>query len=117
MKKILVVEDDPMILKMLRLVLLDYELFIASDGATGIEKALEIKPHLILMDLSLPGIDGYKAVKEIKGNPETSQIPVIALTARKIPIGEIRAEGFDNYQEKPFSPDDLIKKIELLLNC
>ena len=114
-KKILIVEDDPMILKMMQVILEDYDLSMATDGRDAVNKTLEIKPDIVLMDLSLPVLDGYGAVKEIKNSSLISHIPVIALTASKIPFSQLKEKGFENYQEKPFVPDALIDKIEKTL--
>ncbi|HPZ10406.1 MAG TPA: response regulator [Candidatus Eremiobacteraeota bacterium] len=111
-KKILLVEDDPMILKVIQMILEEYNVFIATDGRTGVNKAKEEIPDIILMDLTLPVLDGYSALKEIKSFDKTIHIPVIALTAIRTSLVEIREKGFSDYLEKPFDPDELIKKIE-----
>jgi len=110
-KKILVVEDDPMILKMIGMILDEYEVLIASDGQTGVNKALEENPDLILMDLTLPVLDGYEAINMLQSFPGAKDIPVIALTAKKLPFSELKEHGFSDYQQKPFSPDVLVEKI------
>ena len=83
MKKILLVEDNEMNLDMLsrRLSRQGYEVVAAQDGAAGLAKAASERPHLILMDMSLPVLDGWEATRRLKADPATSAIPVIALTA------------------------------------
>ncbi len=109
-KKILIVEDEPMLVKMMRLILDGYNLIIATDGTAGVKAAQEEKPDVIFMDLTLPGINGYEALKEIRTFSET--VPVIAMSAQKMPLSEIKEYGFDDYLEKPFDPMVLLKKIE-----
>ena len=81
---ILLVEDNELNRDMLsrRLERKGYEIKMAVDGAQGISMATELKPALILMDLSLPVMDGREAIRRLKGNPETAAIPIIALTTR-----------------------------------
>ena len=109
-KKILIVEDEPMLVKMMRLILDGYNLIIATDGQAGVKAAKEEKPDIIFMDLTLPAINGYEALKEIRTFSET--VPVIAMSAQKMPLSEIKERGFDDYLEKPFDPMVLLKKIE-----
>jgi len=109
-KKILIVEDEPMLVKMMRLILDGYNLIIATDGQAGVKAAKEEKPDIIFMDLTLPAINGYEALKEIRTFSET--VPVIAMSAQKMPLSEIKEHGFDDYLEKPFDPMVLLKKIE-----
>ncbi|MEQ8221762.1 MAG: response regulator [Candidatus Eremiobacterota bacterium] len=109
-KKILIVEDEPMLVKMMRLILDDYDLLVAAEGKSGIKMAKEEKPDVIFMDLTLPGLNGYEALKEIRTFSET--VPVVAMSAQKIPLSEIKEHGFDDYLEKPFDPVLLLKKIE-----
>ena len=109
-KKILIVEDEPMLVKMMRIVLDGYNLITAADGMAGVKMAKEEIPDVILMDLTLPLLDGYGALQEIRVFSET--IPVIAMSAQKIPHSEIKEKGFNDYLEKPFDPLILLEKIE-----
>jgi DNA-binding response OmpR family regulator len=109
-KKILIVEDDPMLMKMMQIILDEYNLFVAADGMMAVKMAKEEAPHIILMDLTLPLLDGYEALQEIRAFSET--ITVIAMTAKKTPPSEIKEKGFNDYLEKPFDPEVLLKKIE-----
>jgi len=119
MSKILLVEDNEMNLDMLsrRLERRGYELIIAMDGAKGIELALAEKPDLILMDMSLPVVDGWEATRRLKSDEATQQIPIIALTAHAIAGDRERclAAGCDEYESKPVKFPRLLGKIEDIL--
>ena len=93
MPKLLVVEDNELNRDMLfrRLVRRGYEVVIATDGAEGVAMASRERPDLILMDMSLPIIDGWEATRQLKANPDTAGIPVIALTAHAMDGDERRA--------------------------
>ena len=109
-KKILIVEDEPMLVKMMGLILDGYNLVVAKDGTTGVKMVKEEKPDIVFMDLTLPGLNGYEALEEIRTFSET--VPVIAMSAQKMSLSEIKEYGFDDYLEKPFDPMVLLKKIE-----
>jgi len=81
-KKILIVEDDPMLMKMMQIILDEYNLLVAADGMMAVKMAKEEAPHIILMDLTLPLLDGYEALQEIRAFSET--ITVIAMTAKHL---------------------------------
>ena len=94
MKRILIVEDVEYNRDLLVQLLEDeYEILTAADGATGIEVAARHRPDLILMDLSLPGVDGWEATRRLKARPETQATPVIALTAHAMQGDEERARA------------------------
>jgi two-component system cell cycle response regulator DivK len=120
MAKILLVEDNEMNRDMLsrRLARKGHEVFIAIDGAEGVEMARSKVPDLILMDMSLPVLDGWQATREIKATPETHTIPVIALTAHAMAGDREKclAAGCDDYDTKPVEFPRLLGKIELLLS-
>ena len=117
MAKILVVEDNEMNRDMLsrRLVKRGYEVVIALDGREGVDKARAESPALVLMDMSLPVLDGWEATRELRADPATRSIPVIALTAHAMAGDEERAmeAGFDGYITKPIDvrtfPDAIAK--------
>jgi CheY-like chemotaxis protein len=119
MAKILIVEDNELNLDMLvrRLARKGYEVVSAVDGEQGLSMAMTEKPDLILMDMSLPGMDGWEATRQIKANPVTQPIPVIALTAHAM-VGDrekaLRA-GCDDYDTKPVEFQRLLEKMENLL--
>lgn len=119
MPKILVVEDNELNRDMLtrRLLRKGYETVIAVDGREGIQKAHSEKPDLILMDMSLPLLDGWEATRQIKASPETRTIPIIALTAHAMAGDRERAlqAGCDDYDTKPVEFSRLLEKIEALL--
>jgi CheY-like chemotaxis protein len=94
-----------------------YEVVLALDGEQGIAKARTEAPALILMDMSLPGIDGWEATRRIKANPQTSAIPVIALTAHALTSDrdQALAAGCDDFDTKPVEFTRLLAKIETLL--
>jgi len=91
-----------------------YRIIFASNGKQGIKKALNEKPDLILMDLMMPGIDGYKATKKIRENSEMKKIPIIAMTAKTIQEDKRRAikAGCNEYLSKPFTLDSIVAKVE-----
>jgi CheY-like chemotaxis protein len=108
MKKILIVEDIELNRDLLAQLLEDeYGLVFAEDGAAGITTAASEHPELILMDLSLPVVDGWEATRRIKADPVTQQIPVIALTAHAMSNDEekARAAGCDDFLTKPVDED------------
>ena len=120
MPKILYVEDNEDNVYMLRrrLTKLDYEMVVAEDGEKGVEAAEREKPALILMDLSLPVIDGWEATRRVKANPATAKIPVIALTAHAMSQDKEKAlaAGCDDFDTKPVELPRLLEKINALLN-
>ena len=121
MIRILLVEDNEMNRDMLsrRLERKEFEVIIAVDGQAGVNMAASEAPDLILMDLSLPVIDGWEATRQIKANAATQSIPVIALTAHAMAGDEEKAlqAGCDDYDTKPVNFQRLLGKIETLLNA
>lgn len=117
--KILLVEDNEMNRDMLsrRLKRKGYTVVIASDGLEGVRMASAEKPSLILMDMSLPELDGWEATRRIKGDNDTKDIPVIALTAHAMAGDRERAleAGCDDYDTKPVEFKRLLGKINTLL--
>jgi len=116
MPKILYVEDndDNLYMLTLRFESLDgYQIDSAGDGAAGVAKAIAEPPDLILMDLNLPVIDGWEAIRQLKANDKTKTIPVIALTAHAMAGDRERAlaAGADDFDTKPVSFDRLVGKI------
>lgn len=118
MNKILVVEDVELNMDLLVQLLEDeYEVLTAMDGAAGIELAQRERPDLILMDLSLPVIDGWEATRRIKANASLKHIPIIALTAHAM-VGDAEralACGCDDYMTKPLDEVLLFEKLEQFL--
>ena len=119
MSKILLVEDNEMNRDMLsrRLERKGHEIIIAVDGQAGVDMASSVNPDIILMDLSLPVMDGWEATRRIKADPATQGIPVIALTAHAMSGDEAKAReaGCDDYDTKPVNLNRLLEKIGALL--
>jgi CheY-like chemotaxis protein len=119
--KILLLEDNEMNRDMLsrRLQRRDHDLVVAGDGADGVAKARSELPNLILMDMSLPVIDGWEATRQIKADSATSGIPVIALTAHAMTEDREKAlaAGCDDYDTKPIELPRLVAKIDALLGA
>ena len=118
MKTILIVEDVEFNLDLLVQLLEDnYTILTASDGAAGIALAERARPDLILMDLSLPVINGWEATRRIKANAVLRAIPIIALTAHAMSGDEekARAAGCDDYLSKPIDEDLLYTKLRTFL--
>jgi CheY-like chemotaxis protein len=119
MAKILLVEDNEMNRDMLsrRLERRGYTVLLALDGVEGLAKARSDAPDLILMDMSLPVMNGWEATAKLKADSATSQIPVIALTAHALDSDErkCRESGCDDFDTKPIELSRLLKKIEALL--
>jgi CheY-like chemotaxis protein len=119
MTRILLVEDNELSRDMLsrRLARRRYEILVAVDGAGGVEMARNARPDVILMDMSLPVIDGWEATRRIKTAPESCSIPVIGLSAHAMAGDREKAleAGCDDYDVKPVELDRLIGKIEGVL--
>jgi CheY-like chemotaxis protein len=119
MTKILLVEDNEMNRDMLsrRLQRRGYDVVLAVDGAEGVATAATDIPDLVLMDMSLPVLDGWEATRRLKASPVTGHIPVIALTAHAMAGDRERAmsAGCDDYDTKPIDLARLLVKIEALL--
>lgn len=118
-KKILVVEDDALIRELVKINLesAGFTVIQAQDGFIGLEMARSENPDLIILDIMLPKMDGFKVCRILKFDDKYKHIPIIMLTAR---IQEADKEtgfktGADGYMTKPFEPDELIKKINQLL--
>jgi two-component system cell cycle response regulator DivK len=118
--KILYVEDNDDNVYLLQMwfdLLGEYELLVAEDGAAGIAMAASEKPAIILMDMNLPGIDGWEATRRLKADARTTEIPVIALTAHAMTGDREKAlaVGCDDFDTKPVDFDRLLAKIEAAL--
>lgn len=119
MQTILVIDDEIDILELISLNLKrnGYSCITAADGVTGVKKALEALPDMIILDLMLPGKDGFTVFRELRADSRTQQTPVLMLTAR----GEISDRitgletGADDYVTKPFSPKELMLRVRALL--
>jgi two-component system cell cycle response regulator DivK len=119
MATVLYIEDNDDNVYMLtrRLTRRGHEVLVAADGESGIERAQAEQPDLILMDMGLPGIDGWEATRRLKADGQTAAIPVIALTAHAMEGDREKAleAGCDDFETKPVQLDQLLTKMNLLL--
>ncbi len=118
MKKILIVEDVELNTELLTQLLEDdYQLVVAEDGARGVSLAEQELPDLILLDMSLPVLDGYEAARRIKANAALKHIPIIGLSAHAMSgdAEKARAAGCDDYLTKPINDTLLFEKLKRLL--
>ncbi len=116
-KTVLLVEDQPdnRIIYMTILEYAGFTVLEAANGAEGVRRAREHRPDIILMDLSMPVLDGWGAVRQLKTDPETAQIPVCALSAHVLFEGDAeraREAGFDCYLTKPLEPRQVLEEVE-----
>jgi len=115
-ERILVVEDNMDTYELVHFILekKGYETFLAVNGRDGVNAALKQKPDLIIMDMSMPEMDGWTATSLIKKDPQTSSIPLVALTAHALPGDRQRAmdAGCDEYITKPMDLDELLEAIQ-----
>jgi len=109
--------DDNVYMLTRRLTRRGHEVLVAADGESGIERAQTEQPDLILMDMGLPGIDGWEATRRLKADGQTAAIPVIALTAHAMEGDREKAleAGCDDFETKPVQLDQLLTKMSLLL--
>jgi two-component system cell cycle response regulator DivK len=118
-KRILVIEDTEDNRQIIRdlLTSVGYEMIEAVDGLEGVTTAEREQPDLILMDIQLPGIDGYEATRRIRAIPALAKVPIIAVTSYALSGDEAktRAAGCDGYVAKPFSPRQLLAKVREFL--
>ena len=118
-RKILLVEDNPATIDVIQkeLEFLGYESIVAEDGKEGVDKATSILPDLIIMDISLPKMDGLEASTAIRKSPKTQAIPILAATARALPGDKEKClqAGCDDYIAKPFTHRELGAAIKKLL--
>ena len=120
MTRILVVEDEEHIRQVVKLILMSegYEIVEAVHGLMGYSKAVSEKPHLIIMDLNMPVMDGLEALNKLKRNPNTEKIPVIILTARIDAASERQCmeAGAIDYIKKPWGKQELEDRVAMALN-
>ena len=113
---VLIVEDEKLIIVSTQMVLeaAGFRVESATNGEEGIRKSKELSPDLILLDIMMPGIDGWETLTRLKRDPDTAKIPVIIFTAREHSRGHQKSEemGAADYFRKPFEPDELIELVE-----
>ncbi len=119
-KKLLIVEDDQFLRELIckKIKEQGYEVTEASDGEQGIKQIKEIKPDLVLLDLMLPGMDGFNVLEQAKKDPETSSIPIIILSnlGQKEDIDKGMSLGAEDFLVKAhFTPGDIIEKVKIIL--
>jgi DNA-binding response OmpR family regulator len=118
-KKILVIDDEPLVVEVLkiRLQMSNYEVITASNGIEGIERAVSEKPDLIILDILMPGLDGYQVCRRLKEDRKTKRIPIIMLTALGQSAGrkEGYASGAYDYIFKPFDDGELLNSVNRAL--
>lgn len=115
MKTVLIVEDVELNRELLVQLLEDrYRLVLAGDGAAALDRAAQARPDLVLMDLSLPRMDGWEATRRLKADAALARIPVIALSARAMPadVERARAAGCDDFLAKPVDEAQLFETLE-----
>ena len=116
---ILIIEDNEKNRKLVRDVLQvkGYQTIESETAEEGLKLAVEKSPALILMDIQLPGMDGITAMKQLKADPNTKHVPIIAITASAVTHNRttMMAEGFDGYQTKPISLKDFLGEVERVL--
>jgi len=115
-RTVLIIEDEKLIIVSTQMVLeaAGFRVESATNSEEGISKALELRPDLILLDIMMPGIDGWETLTRLKRDTETSEIPVIIFTAREHARGHQKSAemGAADYFRKPFEPDELIELVE-----
>ncbi len=117
--KIVVIEDDPLIRKLIAQTLQrsGYEVVTANDGSEGLRIVKEAQPNLVVLDISMPGLDGYQVCQYLRGDPATATLPIIMVTAMARPADQRRGfdMGADDYLPKPFALTDLVTRVQSLL--
>ena len=120
-RRLLVVDDEPSIAKIVRkqLEVAGYDVTVAVDGLEGLNKARELMPELIVLDVMLPKMNGTDVCKALKGDPKTSQVPILMLTAKaQRQDKDVGLEaGANAFLTKPFQLDELLAKIKALLEA
>ncbi len=114
--RVLIIEDNEQNLYLVRFILEKngYAVFAAPDGPSGIAEADRINPDLILLDIQLPGMDGYAVARHLRDNPKLAQTPVVAVTSYAMPGDREKAyeAGCNGYIEKPINPDIFLSQVE-----
>jgi CheY-like chemotaxis protein len=115
---ILVIDDDPAILDLIAQVLLEegYEVLAVSNGQTAVDLARKLHPHLILLDLMMPEMNGWQVTSVLKADPQTRAIPILLLSARRDMARTANELAVTAYLEKPFDLDDLLSRVQRILD-
>ena len=117
--KILVADDEVFILRLLEMALEKggFEVVCCRDGKEALATAIDVRPQLILLDIMMPGLDGLGALRQLKENPATRDIPVVVLSAKGHALTKVQAEvaGAAMFLTKPFSPNQLLSDVKRIL--
>lgn len=117
--KILVIEDDPIILTLIKATLLreGYEVVTAANGSEGLRLVQEIQPQLVVLDITMPGLNGHQVCQYLRSEPTTMHLPIIMVTAMSRPADQRRGFelGADDYLAKPFQLAELVTRVQSLL--
>jgi CheY-like chemotaxis protein len=118
-QRVLVIEDSPSVRRLIEVCLrvLDVDVSSAEDGITGLDQVSSTNPHVVVLDIGLPGLDGWEVLSQLRGNPDSAEVKVLVLTAHAQPEMADRAAegGADAFMTKPFRPIDLRVQVEKLL--
>jgi len=118
-QRVLVIEDSPSVRRLIEVCLrvLDVEVSTAADGITGLAQVTAVDPDVVVLDIGLPGLDGWEVLREIRDNPNSADVKILVLTAHAQPEMADRAAegGADGFMTKPFKPVDLRIQVEKLL--
>lgn len=116
--RVVLIDDDPDLRRLVKLTLeftAGWEVFTAADGTEGIDRVREVKPDVALVDYMMPGIDGYEVSRRLREDPQTADIPIVFLTARKeLDAALIKESGAVGVVIKPFDPDTLADELREL---
>ena len=119
-KRVLVVDDEPHIVKLVKLSLgnQNYDIVGITSGKEAISYANDNAPDILVLDLMMPGVNGYEVCQAVRENPKTKGIPIIILSAKSQMLDKLNAidVGADDYMCKPFDPDELARRIKLNLS-
>lgn len=120
-RKVVCIEDDPEMIDLLRIVLnrKGFEVVGAEGGAKGLELVRAEKPDLVLLDLMMPGMDGWQVYQELRADPQTADIPVVVVTAKAQNIDKVLGlyvAKVDDYIAKPFGTQELVERLEKVLD-
>jgi CheY-like chemotaxis protein len=118
-QRVLVIEDSPSVRRLIEVCLrvLDVDVSSAEDGITGLDQISSTNPHVVVLDIGLPGLDGWEVLSQLRENPGSAEVKVLVLTAHAQPEMADRAAegGADAFMTKPFRPIDLRVQVEKLL--
>lgn len=117
--KVLVVDDDPHIRELVKMKLQSagHDVITAVDGQDGLDTALREQPGLVLLDIAMPKLTGLEVCEKLRAEPSTAQLPIVLITARssEADVEKGFAAGADDYITKPFSPRELLARLEAIL--